>query len=374
MRSFFEPFAEALRICKILKQALQVTSMIKIGILDEDKTFADKLYNIIQETLFSIDDWETQSFSSSSDIRSAIKEHTFDCQLLFMDIMIKDGLQTVQYIFSNKIPVDIIFITASRDFVYQSYHYHTFAYLLKPVSEADISLELQRYLNELHTSPHFLPVTCDGQKQNISIPLIRYAESKGHTVIIHTLQQDYISYQKLNELEAILCDHGFVRCHQSFLVSLRHITGSSLTSLQISDAKIPISRRYQPALKELLSQREHRLTSLASTVGEKRKDYGALICTKGVYLGSIIRICPEQTITIGREAAAVDIQINYPLASRLHCELLYHADRLEYEITDYSSNGTYIDQSKRLVPGITYTLPKDTSLCFGDLHTVYKLA
>lgn len=348
--------------------------MIKIGILDEDKTFAGKLYTIIQNTLFSFDDWETQSFSNSSEIQNAIKEHTFDCQLLFMDIMVKDGLQTVRYIFANDIPVDIIFITASRDFVYQSYHYHTFAYLLKPVSETDISLELKRYLKELHTSPQFLPVTCEGQKQNISIPLIQYVESNRHTVVIHTLQQNYISYQKLTELEPILCEYKFVRCHQSFLVSLHHITSSSLTSLQIAGDEIPISRRYQPVLKEILSQREHRLTSLSPTVGEKRKAYGALVCTEGVYLGSIIRICPEQTITIGREASAVDITINYPLASRLHCELLYHADRQEYEITDYSSNGTYIDQSKRLVPGITYTLPKDTTICFGDLQTVYKLA
>ncbi len=348
--------------------------MIKIGILDEDKTFVDKLYKIIRDTLFSIDDWETQSFSSSSEIQNAIAEHTFDCQLLFMDIMVKGGLQTIQYIFSNEIPTDIIFITASKDFVYQSYHYHTFAYLLKPVSEVDISLELQRYLKDLHTFSQFLPVTCKGQKQNISIPLIQYAESKGHTVIIHTSRQDYISYQKLNELETSLCDYGFVRCHQSFLVSLRHITGSSLTSLQIAEEKIPISRRYQNVIKEVLSKGKQYPVGTPPTVGEKKKNYGALICTKGAYLGSIIRICPEQTITIGRQAGAADIPINYPLASRLHCELLYHADRQEYEVTDYSSNGTYIEQSKRLVPGITYTLPKDTTLSFGDLETVYRLA
>lgn len=348
--------------------------MIKIGILDQDNAFVNKLKKIIQDTLFSIDDWELKRFSSSDDIQKAIKEHTFDCPLLFMDIMVPNGLQTIQYIFSNEISADIIFITASRDFVYQSYHYHTFAYLLKPVSEADISLELQRYLQELHTSPQFLPVTCKGQKQNISIPLIQYAESRGHTVIIHTQQQDYISYQKLNELEAVLCDYDFVRCHQSFLVSLHHITESSLTSLQIAAVKIPISRRYQPVLKEVLNQNRHHILSPSPTVGEKKKDYGALICTRGVYLGSIIRICPEQAITIGREAGTVDIQINYPLASRLHCVLLYHADRQEYEITDYSTNGTYIERSKRLVPGITYTLSKDTTLYFGDPETIYRLA
>lgn len=345
--------------------------MIKIGILDEDATFIDNLYKIIRDTLFPIDEWTTQIFHSSSEIIQALKQKEFDCQLLFMDIMIKNGLHTIQYIFTHEVHADIIFVTSSKDFVYESYHYHTFAYLLKPVSEADISAELNRYLKELHVSPQFLPVTCDGHKQNISLPSILYIESSGHKAIIHTPQKDYVSYQKLNELEEQLQPYGFLRCHQSFLVSLRHIKDSTLTSLRIADEKIPISRRYQSHLKEALSQKNH---TPQATVGETKRNYGALVCTKGVYLGSIVRIRPEQKILIGRDLKIADIQINYPLASRLHCEILYHAEQQEYEVTDHSSSGTYIDQGKRLLRDTTYTLPKGATLSFGDLETTYKLA
>lgn len=70
----------------------------------------------------------------------------------------------------------------------------------------------------------------------------------------------------------------------------------------------------------------------------------------------------------------VDIQVNLPLTSRLHCEIVYHADLQEYDVTDYSSSGTYINGKQRLLQGITYTVKKGTALCFGDLETVYKLA
>lgn len=348
--------------------------MIKIGICDEDKTFTNKLYDTICTILFPIDEWTTKIFHNGDEIIHAIKTNEYDCQLLFMDIMIKDGLEAIRYMLENEINTDIIFITSSKDFVYESYHYQTFAYLLKPVSENDISAELQRYLKELDVSSRFLSVTSDGSKKSIAIDSILYIESSGHKVIIHTQKQDYICYQKLNELEESLASYGFLRCHQSYLISRRHVMDFSLTSVRIGNDTLPISRRYQPVVQEALTKKESIAEPPASTLSEKQKNYGAIVCTQGAYLGSIIHICPEQKILIGRDLNMVDIQVNLPLTSRLHCEIVYHADRQEYDVTDYSSSGTYINGKQRLLKGITYTVKKGTALCFGDLETVYKLA
>lgn len=348
--------------------------MIKIGICDEDVIFTNKLHETISNILFPIDEWTTQIFHTSEEIIHAIETGEFDCQLLFMDIMIGEGLNTVRYIFEHEVNTDIIFITSSKDYVYESYHYHTFAYLLKPVSEADISMELQRYLKELNVSPRFLPITSGGVRHNIPIHSILYIESNRHKVIVHTIKQDYICYQKLNELEELLKKDNFVRCHQSFLVSLHHVTDFTLTTLTIANKEIPISRRYQPVLQEALTMGQGKQERSQGTISEKQKDYGAIVCTQGAYLGSIIHICPEQKILIGRDLNMSDIQVNLPLVSRLHCELIYHADRQEYEVTDYSSSGTYVNQKNRLMKGIPYTFQKGTALCFGDLETVYKLA
>lgn len=348
--------------------------MIKIGICDEDVIFTNKLHETISNILFPIDEWTTQIFHTSEEIIHAIETGEFDCQLLFMDIMIGEGLNTVRYIFEHEVNTDIIFITSSKDYVYESYHYHTFAYLLKPVSEADISMELQRYLKELNVSPRFLPITSGGVRHNIPIHSILYIESNRHKVIVHTIKQDYICYQKLNELEELLKKDNFVRCHQSFLVSLHHVTDFTLTTLTIANKEIPISRRYQPVLQEALTMGQGKQERSLGTISEKQKDYGAIVCTQGAYLGSIIHICPEQKILIGRDLNMSDIQVNLPLVSRLHCELIYHADRQEYEVTDYSSSGTYVNQKNRLMKGIPYTFQKGTALCFGDLETVYKLA
>ena len=346
--------------------------MIKIGICDEDVTFTKKLYDTINTIMFSIDEWTTQIFHNSREIIQAIEENTFDCQLLFMDIMIGEGLNTVRYIFEHEVNTDLIFITASKDYVYESYHYHTFAYLLKPVTATDISTELQRYLKELDVSPKFLSLTSGGTRHKIPIHSILYIESNRHKVIIHTTKEDYECYRKLSELEETLKEDGFLRCHQSFLVSMQHVTDSTLTHLNIADVEIPISRRYQPLFQDILSQKF--VTTHRNTVSEKQKEYGAIMCIQGTYLGSIIHICPEQKIIIGRDLNSVDIQVNLPLVSRIHCELIYHAKRGEYEVTDHSSSGTYINQHHRLLKGISYILKSGTELCFGDMETIYKLA
>lgn len=349
--------------------------MIKIGICDEDLTFIENLYDTINSIMFCIDDWKAQIFHNSMEIIQAIESGTFDCQLVFMDIMIKNGINTAHYIFNHVPCTSIIFVTFSKDYINESCHYHTFAYLLKPVSESDISKELQRFIKTLNTSPKFLSIVSNGTKHKIPTDSILYIESNRHKVIIYTTGGNYECYRKLNELEEILKEEGFLRCHQSFLVSMRHVTDSTLTHFKIKGKEIPISRRYQRFFQEYFSQGTLvGLPEQNNADNDKQDQYGSIMCIQGTYLGSIVHIYPEQKILIGRDLKVVDIQINLPLVSRMHCELIYHAERNEYEITDYSTNGTFIDQKQRLLQGVSYIVKSGTQICFGDMETVYKLA
>lgn len=349
--------------------------MIKIGICDEDTTFIDSLYDTISSVMFSIDDWEAQIFHSSAEITQAIEDSTFDCQLVFIDIMIKNGLDTARFIFEHAHYANIIFITYSKDYVRESCHCQTFAYLLKPVSPNDISNELQRYIKTLNMSSKYLSIVTSGMNHSIPIDSIYYIESNRHKVIIHTTGEDYECYRKLNELEETLKEEGFLRCHQSFLVSMRHVTDSTLTHFKIREIEIPISRRYQRFFQEYFSQGTLvGLPKQSDDESEKPKQHGSIICIQGTYLGSVVHMYPEQRIIIGRDLNVADIQINLPLVSRMHCELIYHEDRGEYEITDFSTNGTFINQKQRLLQGVSYIVKSGTQVCFGDMETVYKLA
>ena len=103
--------------------------MLTIGICDDDSVFSEHLYQIINHVMFPISDWKSRIFHTGSEVIEAIENGTFDCQLIFMDIMMGDGegFQTAQYICKHKLNTDLIFVTASKEHVFECYHYHAFA-------------------------------------------------------------------------------------------------------------------------------------------------------------------------------------------------------------------------------------------------------
>lgn len=215
-------------------------------------------------------------------------------------------------------------------------------------------------MGELSATSKYLSLSSLGSDYKIPIDSILYIESDRRKLTIHTAQEDYSCYEKLDIMENTLNAATFVRCHQSYLVAIDRIISyiDHCVTLRNTDIQIPVSRQHQKKVRDLL---------------QNQPTAGALICISGIYKGSIIRIKPEQRILIGRDGKTVDIVINVPMISRLHCEITYHKENREYEITDYSSNGTFINGNTRLIPNQSYIVKAETEVSFGDALTVYKL-
>lgn len=210
------------------------------------------------------------------------------------------------------------------------------------------------------SSDGYLVIRFRRSTKRIPVHTILYIESSLRMVIIHSTFGCFQCYQKLNAIAEILGDSGFIRCHQSYLISIDKITAYTNMHVFIQEIKLPISNRYQKTFQKQI-------------IEVFQKNYGSLICTQGIYLGSHIRIYPEKEILIGRDGTQADLVINLPLVSRNHCSILYRHTEMLYEVTDYSSNGTFIDNGRRLLPHETYILPAGCTLCFGDKGTVFQL-
>lgn len=363
--------------------------MITIGICDDDPQFVDYLYHILHEIMMPISDWKSRIYNSGSEVLAAISNEDFDCDLLFTDIFMENGtgLELAKYIFEHGIDTDLIFISNSKEYVFECYQYHTFAYLLKPLSKADVGAEIRRYMEEMSSNSKCLNISIRGINHRIPLNTIIYIESNRRKVTIHTKSNDYDYYEKLDVLEELLKGDGFIRCHQSYLIPIDRITSFHTTGLTLDGISRPISvsRRYQNDIKQLFdSSMENSYLSevsatkepdcyLTSSLNCNQTNTGAFICVEGAYVGAIIRIKPEQRIIIGRDGEVADFIVNLPLVSRVHCEVIYHEENHEYEIIDFSSNGTFVNGNKRLIQNESYLLKPGTELCFGDKTTIYKL-
>jgi hypothetical protein len=84
---------------------------------------------------------------------------------------------------------------------------------------------------------------------------IIYIEGMQNYVTIYTVNNKHITLLNMKTLEQNLSDHGFIRTHKSYIVSLSKIDGIEGNDMLAATIKIPISRTYRKkVMDELLSK------------------------------------------------------------------------------------------------------------------------
>lgn len=80
---------------------------------------------------------------------------------------------------------------------------------------------------------------------------IFYAEAFAHFVCIHTADGAQQAQVSIGGLEKTLAGEPFIRCHRSYLVSLRHIRRIDKSELTLdSGERLPVSRRLYAAVND----------------------------------------------------------------------------------------------------------------------------
>ncbi len=77
-------------------------------------------------------------------------------------------------------------------------------------------------------------------------------ETFNRSLLLHTESEDIICHKSMKEMEQILQDKGFVRCHTSYIVNLSYIKGVKKLEIElVTGEKIPVS---QPKRKEFMEK------------------------------------------------------------------------------------------------------------------------
>lgn len=195
-----------------------------------------------------------RQFNSGEELLQA--EENFD--IVFLDIMMDglDGMKTAKRIRKKASCRLLVFISASREYVFDAYDVEAFWYLVKPVEAAKLKQVLKKaVLKTEAASPDFILVNKGRQKQKIFLRDILYFEIMGRLIDIHKTGGISDYYGKISILEEELREKGFFRCHKSYLVHLKYVKGYNRQEAVLDNGeKIPISkRRYEEFCKALLS-------------------------------------------------------------------------------------------------------------------------
>ncbi len=95
----------------------------------------------------------------------------------------------------------------------------------------------------------------------------------------------------------------------------------------------------------------------------------------GMYAGQDLPLAPNDEMIIGRDSAFCNVIVdqNAEKVSRKHCGILFDQSRNSYQVTDYSTNGTFIDGGNRLVANMPTTLQRGTVIALGSRENRFKL-
>jgi len=194
-----------------------------------------------------------RQFQSGGELLQALE--SFD--IVFLDIIMQDldGMKTAQAFRKKASDKILIFVSSSREYVFEAYDVEASQYLLKPVDDRKLKNVLQKAIVKTQSrSQEFIIVSRERQKKKLFLDDIYYFEIKGRIVDAHGPEGIFTYYEQIGELENKIRDKGFFRCHKSYLINLKYVDGYSRKEVVLENGeKIVIAkRRYDKFVQEML--------------------------------------------------------------------------------------------------------------------------
>ena len=246
--------------------------MIKVLIVENEKKIAEHFSKMITRMfgdiqLLGVCDNAKQALES-------IQIHTPD--IVFLDVELNNGetgFDILRHLTS--INFEIIFVTAFNKYAVQAIKFSALDYILKPVTDEDLTDAIHRYhlkksvfnpkqletlFANLNKGAHMNQVALPTMQglDFVSIDSIIYCEGEGSqsAVVIEGRNIPVIVSKTLKECEDLLSSNIFFRVHKSYLINMNHlkkyIKGKDGQVLMSNDKTLDVSRNYKDAFLERL--------------------------------------------------------------------------------------------------------------------------
>lgn len=172
-------------------------------------------------------------------------EKHFD--LIALDIEMKGitGVELAKKIKDSDANNQIIFITASSDYIFEGFEIGVMNYLLKPLSEEKFTLCLDKAFMAISSKKEVkseLLLEVQGVTKRVDLDTVYYIEAQKHQVSIEGPNSLKINYA-FKTIEAMIQSPKWVKCHRSYLVNVSKIRQMTKAEIVFENgSRIPISR------------------------------------------------------------------------------------------------------------------------------------
>lgn len=207
--------------------------------------------------------YDVDIFTSGTELLNQIKSKKKEYDILFLDIIMADddlnGMELAKEIRKVDELISIVFVTSSNstDFMLDGYNVRALQYLLKPV-EPVVLYELMQYELKNKSEDYIVFKEKEATKK-VAPSNIVHIETSGRNVKVVLQNGEFFAYNKISDVEKLLSEKEFIRCHQSFIVNINNVVelrhGEAITT---RDESIPISRTQWSAIKKMFTEKGKR--------------------------------------------------------------------------------------------------------------------
>lgn len=247
--------------------------MIKALVVDDEPRSRESLTNILKNVF-----QEVELLGEAGSVGEAYKQiEKLQPNLVFLDIKMGDGTGFDLLRKYQKVPFQVIFITAFDEYAIEAIKFSAFDYLLKPINtvelrqtleklkdtlglQQDMQLKIQAFLNNLDSiniSQKKIVLKTSDSIHLVNLGDIIRCEAYANYTWIYICDQPRILISKpLKHFDRMFDEYGFFRVHQSHLVNLNYFSRIDKVDggiLVLNDnTSIPIAVRKRNALYQLL--------------------------------------------------------------------------------------------------------------------------
>lgn len=228
----------------------------RLAICEDDSIVREGIHRFCEETLTKENiSHEIKEFSGAEELDEALKAEPEAFDLLILDIMLgeKSGMELAKDVRRWDEKTSIIFVTGYQEYIEMGYDVQASQFLIKPIVWDKLRTALLRDCRKKYGQKN---VVLQKGRKLLKLPLedILYAEADGrHGVLIFFSEGTESFPINLSKLEEQIEGKQFVRCHNSYLVNLKHIRRLDKQNLILDNGQdLPISRTYLKKCQEML--------------------------------------------------------------------------------------------------------------------------
>ena len=237
------------------------SSKIKSLIIDDDPFIQELLRDKLNQYLPEVE--VTGSANSGTEGLKLIEEHQPD--LIFLDVEMADMTGFEMLAELKDISFQTIFITSYSHYAIKAIRFNALDYLVKPIDLGELKQAIKRYQSNIHqnnptgnvqqalinlntqkiSDQTLVLQTQEGELRLVLKNIIRVEGERNYSYIHLANNKKKLTTKTLGEMEELLGDKGFFRCHKSHLVNVSFIKSrpNSTTIVLSDELELPIARR-----------------------------------------------------------------------------------------------------------------------------------